>query len=115
VNGAVGTDEFLRQLRAEGHEVAMHDGIATFGFTIPIGSRIGEEIRVGLHVPPDFPLSPPPGPHLSPAIQHPDGAVHGSPLGTEWCYWSRPFQGWASSTRTVREYMAHFRHLLAQL
>jgi len=115
VTGGVGPDEFLRQLAAEGLSVAVEKGIATFSLTVPIGSRIGEDIRVGLQVPPDFPLSPPPGPHLSPIIPHPDGAVHDSPLGKNWCYWSRPFRGWAQSSRTVREYMAHVRNLLAQL
>lgn len=112
---ATGADGFVRQLVEEGYEVAMRDGIATFPYVIPLGSKIGETIQLGLQPPPDFPASPPPGPHVSPVLAHPAGAVHASPLGAAWCYWSRPSPGWTRGTRTVREYMAHVRNLFSQL
>jgi hypothetical protein len=111
----VGVAGFLRQLDDEGFSATQQNGFATFKYVIPLGTRIGETIELGLQIPTDFPATPPPGPHTNPVLQHPGGAVHQSPLGQDWSYWSRPFNGWASSTRTVREYMAHVRNLFAQL
>ena len=111
----VGVDGFLRQLNEQGFAPINRDGFAVFLYTIPLGSHIGETVEVGLQVPPDFPITPPPGPHVNPLLHHPGGAVHGSPLGSQWCYWSRPFNGWPASTRMVREYMAHVRNLFSQL
>lgn len=33
-------------------------------------------------------MTPPPGPHVSPPVRHPDGALHPSPLGAGWEYWT---------------------------
>ncbi len=85
-------------------------------YSIPIGRRLGEQIRLGFDVPTDFPVTPPGGPRVSPKLGHPDGAVHAAPdFGTEWEYWSRPFPNWAGTDRTVRSYMAHIRRLFQQL
>jgi hypothetical protein len=108
---ATGPDAFIQDLRDLGLDVAVRGGIAVFPYTISLGSRIGEQIQLGLQIPGDWPLSPPPGPHVSPPIQHPDGQVHPSPLGDDWRYWSRPAHHWAQTNRTAEDYMAHIRAL----
>ena len=85
--------------------------LVVFDYEVPLGGRAGQNVRIGLMHMPDWPLSCPPGPHVSPRIGHPDGNVHDSPLGQDWEYWSRPFPNWADSSRTFREYMAHIRAL----
>lgn len=108
-------DEFAGQLRALGHQVEIRGQFVTFGFTIPVGRRAHEVVSLGMEVPGDFPATPPPGPHVSPQIGHPAGAVHPSSLGAEWEYWSRPFPGWAATPRTVSDYLAHVRSLFTEL
>jgi hypothetical protein len=90
-------------------------GFVVFDYVVPIGGRAGSRVKLGLAEVPDWPLSCPSGPHVSPRIGHPGGNVHPSPLGTDWEYWSRPFPGWAASQRTLKAYMAHVRALLEQL
>ena len=113
----MGPAEFARQLRDLGHEVEEPAGTKVIlKYTIPIGRRIGEQIRLGFDVPTDFPLTPPGGPRVSPPLGHPAGAVHAAPdFGAAWEYWSRPFPNWAGTDRTVRSYMAHIRRLFQQL
>ena len=111
---AVGADAFLGGLDRLGYQIETRDGFALFDFVVPLGTLIGEHVRLGLCIPGDFPLTPPPGPHISPRIGHPDQAVHPSPLGPEWEYWSRPISHWARTDRSVRTYMAHIRQLFAQ-
>jgi hypothetical protein len=90
-------------------------GFVEFKYEIPVGGKIGEIVSLALQPPGDWPLSCPPGPHVSPALGHPQGAVHGSPLGSDWQYWSRPFQNWPSTDRSFATYMAHVRTLFFQL
>jgi hypothetical protein len=85
-----------------------------FDLPIPDGKFAGETRRIAAEVPADFPLNPPPGPHISPPTTHPAGAVHASALGADWVYWSRPAQGWPSD-RTVRAWVRHVRSLFAQV
>jgi hypothetical protein len=87
---------------------------AVFEYTVESGPRAGAVIRVGLQAPPDFPTTPPGGPQVSPQLGHPAGAVHPSPLGQGWEYWSRPAANWVTD-RTVRGYLRHLRTLFAQL
>lgn len=114
VEPEAGVAGFLAALAARGYAVARHNEFAVFTYVVEVGSRAGQEFRVGLQIPPDWPLSPPPGPHVSPRIGHPDGAVSGSPLGTDWEYWSRPAQNWAAD-RSMRAYLRHLRTLFSQL
>ena len=108
-------DDFANQLSARGLDVTVVGDFITFPFTVPVGGLTGQEIRLGIQVPGDFPASPPPGPHVSPRRGHPGGAVLDSPLGAEWEYWSRPFQDWPATSRTAEEYLAHVRTLFAQV
>jgi hypothetical protein len=111
---STGAAEFARQLRDLGHDQVAADGDrVTLPYEVPIGRHAERIIRLGFAVPADFPLTPPGGPHVSPRLGHAAGAVHASPaFGSDWEYWSRPFQGWPSTDRTVRTYMAHVRRVL---
>lgn len=118
-------EDFATQLQQEGIAASnLDNGIVTFRFVVPVGPRCGEEIQIGFQVPPDFPMSPPSGPHVSPrilpihpdqSVGHPIGGVHESPIGPDWEYWSRPFPDWPNTDRNARAYMAHVRHLFATL
>ena len=107
-------EDFLAQLRAAGYEPTVEKDIAIVDYIIEVGTLAGTRIRLGLPIPGDFPLNPPPGPHVSPTLGHPRGAVHASPLGTDWQYWSRPHPSWATTDRTVAAYLRHIRTLFAQ-
>lgn len=88
-----------------------------FDYNVETGKYSGKGVRLGFVVPPDFPLTPPTGPHVSPTIHanvgggvHPLGGVHDSPnfqsaTGNSWQYWSRPHSNWKK--RTIAEYMSH--------
>lgn len=110
----MGPQEFLRQLCALGYSAIMQGQYLILPFSVPLGTLIGQDVRLGLFATMDFPLTPPPGPHVSPRLGHPAGAVHESELGAEWEYWSRPYPEWSQSGRSAREYMAHIRELFAQ-
>jgi hypothetical protein len=110
----VGAEEFLAQIRGEGIEPTVVQGIAIFDYAVEVGLLVGSNIRLGLAVPADFPLTPPPGPHVSPRLGHPLGAVHASPLGADWEYWSRPHPSWNQTDRSFAAYMRHIRTLFAQ-
>lgn len=110
----MGSEELLTQLRKEGFDPVVLQGIAVFDYTVELGTLASKQIRLGLAIPGDFPLTPPPGPHVSPRLGHPHGAVHVSPLGADWEYWSRPCPSWSQCDRTVAAYMRHIRALFAQ-
>lgn len=106
-------------LRAIGYEpwrvlTAQNEEFTVFDYEIEVGSRAGQTVQVGLQVPPDFSVTPPPGPHVSPRLNHPGGNVHNSSLGQEWEYWSRPVPNWAAD-RSVGGYLRHIRTLFSQL
>lgn len=108
--------DFLVEVRESFPDAIAVDGdLVVCTYEIPVGGRIGDQIELGFAQVPDWPLSCPPGPHVSPRLGHPDGNVRTSPLGVDWEYWSRPFPGWADSPRTFRGYMAHVRALFARL
>lgn len=105
---------FATELRELGFEpVVRPDGFVVFDYEVPVGRMRGQVVQLGLQ-PLNYPLNPPPGPHVAPAIDHPGGGSHQSPLGSTWRYWSRPFVNWPAG-RTVKSYMAHIRHLFDQL
>jgi hypothetical protein len=110
----VGAAGFLAALASCGYTATEQGEFAVFPYTIEVGRRAGEQVTVGLLAPGDWPLSPPPGPHVSPRLGHPGGAVHASPLGADWEYWSRPVPDWAID-RSMRAYLRHLRTLFAQL
>jgi hypothetical protein len=109
----VGAAGFLAALAANGYPAVERNGIAVFDYTIEVGTLAGQKIRIGLQIPPDWPLTPPPGPHVNPRLGHPGGAVSGSPLGSDWEYWSRPADLWPAD-RSMRAYLRHLRKLFSQ-
>ncbi|MEY9956692.1 hypothetical protein [Streptacidiphilus sp. MAP5-52] len=110
----VGPAGMLAGLRRAGYTAEESGGFAVFDYSIEVGPCAGQTIKVALELVPDWPLSAPHGPHLTPRLGHPHGAIHASPLGQEWEHWSRPPQNWAAD-RTVRGYLRHLRTLFAQL
>lgn len=109
-----GPAEFARQARALGLTSVTIDGEwVRFALEVPAGAHAGQTVTIAAQVPFDFPDTPPPGPHVSPAFTHPAGAVHASPLGANFLYWSRPAQGWQAD-RSVRAWVRHVRSLFGQ-
>lgn len=120
-----GVANFLAGLSALGYEATeVGDGNITFEYTVELGRLAGRIVTMGFKVPPDFPITPPSGPHVRPHIHglqggggHPTGGIHlssgHSGLSDEFQYWSRPFTGWSDTRKTVGEYMAFVRHLWA--
>jgi hypothetical protein len=93
-------------------------GRVAFAYTILTGRFAEQQVKVGFQVPGDFPVTPPSGPHISPRLlpnqpggAHPTGGIHDSPFGSEWHYWSRPMPNWTTTKRTVKDVLAHIRHL----
>lgn len=121
----MGAAYFRTGLESLGYDVTDHGGCnLSFAYTVEVGPMQGRNVTMGFVVPPDFPLNPPSGPLVKPNIHafqaggsHPTGGVHPgsqfSGLGDEFQYWSRPFQNWQASRKTVAEYMAFIRHLWA--
>jgi hypothetical protein len=112
--------EFGAGLRTLGYAVQEIDGTrVVFPYVIETGSHSGKEITLGFYVPPDFPLTCPSGPHISPATfpaPAPDPpAVHAprDGFGAEFRYWSRPCNEWAKGDRDVKTYMRHIRRVFA--
>lgn len=88
-------------------------------YEIPTGKFAGQQIKLGLVVPGDFPMTSPGGVHVSPRFypnqgggEHPRGGIHDSAdfqnaLGGEWQYWSRPYKNWGAAKKAVATYMSH--------
>jgi hypothetical protein len=113
--------DFIDQLKALGYDVTDHgENKVSFPYVVPVGKFADTAIRLGFAVPPDFNLTPPTGPHITPKLlpanpnagPHPNhGVQDNSPFGSDWQYWSRPLQHWAQTQRTVKDVLAHVRHL----
>ncbi|MGI8402472.1 MAG: hypothetical protein ACR2NS_12845 [Gemmatimonadaceae bacterium] len=121
-----GAEEFRHQLRSIGIEAALYEETkVVFPFAVSLGKYCGSALKLGLVVPPDFPISPPSGPHLSPPLLplhpqndagHPVGGVHASDdferiAGDKWQYWSRPFLQWGTTDKSVRTYLRFLNQL----
>jgi hypothetical protein len=116
---------FIQQLQALGYTVQepATDFIA-IDFEIPLGRFRGQKVTMALQVTEAFPMTPPPGPHFKPHLlpitggggSHPYGAIHTSPLGLEWQYWSRPFTAhWNNTAKTAKVYLTHINNLFIDL
>jgi hypothetical protein len=123
----VPAQDFIVQLRDLGLDVAEApvaqmpgQTIVRLPYTVPLGSKAGDEITLAFLVPPDFNLTCPSGPYMHPHVlpinqsnEPPYGGVSDAShvFGAEWQYWSRPYNGWATSDRDGRAYMRHVAHL----
>jgi hypothetical protein len=108
-----GVDRFVAELIELGHEPVVDGNRVSIAWTIPLGPRTGEEIRIGWEVPGDWPETSPHGPHVNAGFNHPGGGNHESAFGPGWRHWSRPFNGWAASDRSMRTYL-RFMHKVFQ-
>ena len=115
--------KFKQELEELGYEVAsVGENRLTFPYTLREGQFKDSEITLGIEVPPDFELTAPSGPHISPRLLpiDPNGAdnrtrAHESAnFGDEWEYLSRPFTQWQLK-RTVKRYMEHVERVLETL
>lgn len=115
----MGREDFIQELRDLGYEVQDHgEGKISIPYGIPTGKFADREIRLGFIPPEDFPLSSPSGPHITPELlprqsggTHPAGGINESPFGPSWQYWSRPMHHWANTNRSMKDVLAHIRHL----
>lgn len=107
--------ELQQALRTSGIEAEIVGDFVVFDFPVPAGRHGGQTVKIGL-TGADFPINPPSGVHVSPRLSHPGGSdQHGSPLGPDWAYWSRPYPNWPGSSRSVTDYLAFLRQLFAQI
>lgn len=117
-----GVPFFIAGLESLGFNPAIAPGKAEhvyFDYEIPTGKFAGRQVRLGLVVPTDFPMTTPAGIHVSPRFhpnqgggEHPKGGIHDSAdfekaLGGEWQYWSRPYKNWGAAKKAVATYMSH--------
>lgn len=96
-----------------------------FEYQIKQGRFAEKTIKIGIEVPPDFPVNCPTGPHINPRLIPIDtGALDNkraaeSPFGPEWQYLSRPFRaqqtGWNRTKRDVKSYLWHVMDILNTL
>ncbi len=116
--------DFINQLQTLGYEPReFAPDFILFEYEIPVGKFSGQKVQLAFQVNDSFPLNPPPGPHFNPQLlpitggggAHPYGAIHGSPLGPEWEYWSRPFKEWNGTAKCVKTYLSHIKNLLATI
>jgi hypothetical protein len=120
-------EKFVTGLKDIGYEVEnLSETRVAISYTPFEGRLKGQIIKVGFEVPPDFEMTPPTGPHISPALltinqdapSHPE-RVAISPFGDVWQYLSRPFKSrngdWKDSSRTVKEYMRFVEDVLNTL
>lgn len=117
--------DLINELKALGYNIQEPlDGFISFEYEIPLGKFIGNKVSIAFQVDNSFPMNPPAGgPHFKPLLLpktggggvHPFGAIHDSPLGNDWEYWSRPFANWNNTNRTAKTYMAHIKNLLVTI
>jgi hypothetical protein len=115
----------LRSIGFQPVKLSDRSDCVVLDYVVESGKFAGKAMRLGFIVPPDFPNTPPTGPHVSPNIHalcsggaHPTGGIHQQHavpfqtlVGGEWQYWSRPFPGWAEERKTVAVYMGHIWRL----
>ena len=126
----MGIDNFIKQLEELGYNPKERgNSCLSFSFEILCGKFQGRIIDLGLFVPNNFPEIPPSGPHVNPHLlplnpsggSHPLNGVHssagrhGDAFDAAWQYWSRPFNGWGNTDKTVRTYLRHINHLMDTL
>ena len=117
--------DFIEQITALGFLVQeLPQEFIKFEYTIPVGRFSGQTVEIAFQCDNNFPMNPPAGgPHFTPLLLpktggvgiHPYGAIHDSPMGVDWEYWSRPFKEWNRTEKTAKVFMAHIRNLLATI
>jgi hypothetical protein len=116
----VGVERFVAELEALGYEPQVHGSQeVSFAYRIENGPRYGETVELGFCVPVNWPVEPPHGPCYRPAILRgtalPGVHTDGRHFGQEWDHWSRPFEVWGRTDRSVAAYLRHIRKLHQEL
>ena len=122
---AMSKTDFINQVQALGHVVQeLAPNFIAFEYEIPVGKFSGQKVSMAFQFDSNFPMNPPSGgPHFKPLLlpkngdkgPHPYYAIHDSPLGSDWEYWSRPFTEWNKTDKTAKVYMGHIKNLLATI
>lgn len=114
----------LKELGYEAEECGVN--LVAFTYVIGAGKFKDREIKVGIDVPPDFNVTCPTGPHISPRLipintgaMGNERAAESPSFGAEWQYLSRPFvdqqAGWNRTNRSVKAYVRHIKRILETL
>ena len=126
----MGIVNFKNQLKEMGYDPQERgNDCLSFSYTILCGKFQNRTIELGLCIPVNFPEIPPSGPHILPHLLsvnggggfHPNGGVHlsggrhGAAFTNDWQYWSRPYNGWSATEKTVKAYLRHINHLMDTL
>jgi hypothetical protein len=122
-----GKEAFIAGLKELGYQVEdCGENRIGFKYIIGAGRFKDQVITVGIDVPPDFNVTCPTGPHISPRLipinaggTGNDRAVDSPKFGPEWQYLSRPFvdekTGWNRTRRDVKAYLRHIKRILETL
>ena len=122
-----GKEKFIDELKQLNFNPESKDGNrVAFNYSIKDGRFKDQAIQIGLEIPQDYPVNPPPGPHITPALIPVNGtstdnakAVTSPAFGNDWLYLSRPFRdnqaGWNRTHRDARSYLKHIKNILDTL
>jgi hypothetical protein len=125
-------ESFSEQLRGLGYEPEVRHGqFVVFDYAVPVGKHANETVKVAIQVPGDWPMSPPSGPFVSPRLLPISGGTTGRGRPWDaihtahdrgladpeeiWEYWSRPYNAWPNTDRTVKAYLRHLLTLFAEI
>lgn len=107
---------FINELKALGYDPQEPSpNKVCFEYVVEGGRNHGKKTLLGFENLQDFPMNCPHGPHFKPLDSgwvNPTQGIHPSSYGAGWIHWSRPFNEWNKTKRTVREYLAHIKNLL---
>jgi len=107
--------DFLKQKNID-YTTQTHNNLTIYIFDhiIPHGKYGGTSVTIGLPIPSDFDTNPPYGMHIKKnhGIDGNIKAPTASVLGTEWEFWSRQVNNWASATNKPQYYLDHVNRWL---
>jgi hypothetical protein len=100
----MGPTTLAEHLRKRNYEVEVRgEFVIISNYVVQVGRFAGQSIRLAFQTPADYEITPPGGFHTSPHLVAPgSNNIHASPLGAEFCYWSRPPHEWAKARNTAR-------------
>ncbi len=111
-------DDVIQKLRAKGYTVsdmALPNApggrvVVLEKYVFDVGPLKGHVADVGIHFPPDFPLTGPTGFDTNPAVRPGNGtnAIHAPRIWPTGSYWSRPFPEWNASSKDLSAILGWF-------
>src|SRR5262249_11852001 len=95
----MGPSTLAEQLTKRGYQVERcGDVVVVNDYVVQVGRFAGQTIKLAFETPADYEITPPGGFHTSPHLVAPgNNGVHASPLGADFCYWSRPPHDWGKA------------------